>query len=428
MIVVDGRDGGELAVRRRGLRGGQRRPAADPRLPGPQAGLRRGRGRDQLLPVPPQPGPGLLDALHQRAARPTRPRTSRSTRPGTASGADPRRWRKVAGTPTQYTIELLPANGNSSCVEGNHATMIDPATGTFRIRSTGRPRADSKLKRSLVVASSAAARSSTSSTSPTSRRPTRSTTTPSDQTLGGEPTAATATAPARNDRLQRDPVRRRRRDQGPVPHERRHPHLRHAGLRPRQRGLDRVQRPGARLDEVGGGSCGGSPVFQGPRRAGVQDAHDAADQHHAADRRADRRPRLQRQDARSASTAAANNMTVTQPAGQRRQRRRPALPANGVIYVKTGAGGCGTLDPAVARRPTPSRRSCGNLYVSGTYTSSMTLAAAERHHRRAARRAATNGDLIGPSGGNSVLGLVANNFVRVYHPVSTDGATTLRRS
>ena len=29
--------------------------------------------------------------------------------------------------------------------------MIDPATGTFKIRSTGRPRAGSKLKRSLIA-------------------------------------------------------------------------------------------------------------------------------------------------------------------------------------------------------------------------------------------------------------------------------------
>ena len=45
----------------------------------------------------------------------------------------------------------MPATGYSTCLENNFATMIDPATGTFRIRSTGRPRAGSKLKRSLIA-------------------------------------------------------------------------------------------------------------------------------------------------------------------------------------------------------------------------------------------------------------------------------------
>ena len=67
------------------------------------------------------------------------------------TGTDPRRWRNVAGTPTTYTIELMPATGYSTCIENNLSTMIDPATGTFEVRSTGRPRAGSKLKRSLVA-------------------------------------------------------------------------------------------------------------------------------------------------------------------------------------------------------------------------------------------------------------------------------------
>ena len=37
------------------------------------------------------------------------------------TGADPRRWRKVPGTPTQYTIELLPANGNTSASSATRA-------------------------------------------------------------------------------------------------------------------------------------------------------------------------------------------------------------------------------------------------------------------------------------------------------------------
>jgi hypothetical protein len=64
-------------------------------------------------------------------------------------GADPRRWRNVPGSAAQYAIELIPANGNTSCVASNaEATMIDSATGTFRIRSTGISRG---VKRSIVA-------------------------------------------------------------------------------------------------------------------------------------------------------------------------------------------------------------------------------------------------------------------------------------
>jgi hypothetical protein len=49
------------------------------------------------------------------------------------------RRRTVPGTTADYALELLPANGQPACSESNAAgTMIDSASGTFRIRSTGR--------------------------------------------------------------------------------------------------------------------------------------------------------------------------------------------------------------------------------------------------------------------------------------------------
>jgi hypothetical protein len=53
---------------------------------------------------------------------------------------DRRLWRDVRRDetkPPRYTIELLPANKATACVEGNEATMIDAGTGSFRIRATG---------------------------------------------------------------------------------------------------------------------------------------------------------------------------------------------------------------------------------------------------------------------------------------------------
>lgn len=67
------------------------------------------------------------------------------------SGTDPRTWTQVPGGTSSYTIELLPANGTSSCdVDDAETTMIDAATGTFRVRATGRALVDG-VKRSVVA-------------------------------------------------------------------------------------------------------------------------------------------------------------------------------------------------------------------------------------------------------------------------------------
>jgi Tfp pilus assembly protein PilX len=64
--------------------------------------------------------------------------------------ADPRKnvWRTVPGASTQYAIELLPASGTACQTGANaQASMID-SSGVFRIRSTGRANG---VKRSIVA-------------------------------------------------------------------------------------------------------------------------------------------------------------------------------------------------------------------------------------------------------------------------------------
>ena len=98
-------------------------------------------------------------------------------------------------------------------------------------------------------------------------------------------------------------------------------------------------------------------------------------------------------------------------------------PPNGVIYVQT--------DPAVV----PSNcgydrwqrylndKACGDVAVSGTYASNVTVGRRERHRRQRRHPAARRSD--------SMLGLVATGFVRVYHPItgiqsSSCGSTNTR--
>ena len=77
------------------------------------------------------------------------------------SGADPRLYRKIPGTTSDYTVELLAVQnpsvaGTEQCVQNSPSSMIDAKTGSFRIRATGRARTplnatDKPKKRSIVA-------------------------------------------------------------------------------------------------------------------------------------------------------------------------------------------------------------------------------------------------------------------------------------
>lgn len=93
-----------------------------------------------------------------------------------------------------------------------------------------------------------------------------------------------------------------------------------------------------------------------------------------------------------------------------------ALPANGVVYVEQGSKCPNTYTPFnVSYAVNSENEGCGNAYVEGTYSGQLTIA--------------TYNDIVItgnlcmescsatlPLKGEGVLGLVANNFVRIYHP------------
>jgi hypothetical protein len=87
------------------------------------------------------------------------------------------------------------------------------------------------------------------------------------------------------------------------------------------------------------------------------------------------------------------------------------IPTNGVVYVENGA--CEVpYSPFTTTYPVTS--GCGNVYVKGNYSGALTIAAEND--------IIINGSLI--HSGEGVLGLVANNFVRIYHPFSTDATSS----
>jgi hypothetical protein len=86
------------------------------------------------------------------------------------------------------------------------------------------------------------------------------------------------------------------------------------------------------------------------------------------------------------------------------------IPSNGVVYVANGAGCSSNYSPFTATYPASS--GCGNALVRGSgYTSQLTIAA--------------ENDIIIEDdltrSGNGMVGLIANNFVRIKHPVCPSG-------
>jgi type II secretory pathway pseudopilin PulG len=88
------------------------------------------------------------------------------------------------------------------------------------------------------------------------------------------------------------------------------------------------------------------------------------------------------------------------------------IPSNGVIYVSNGSCTEEPYSPFDATYPETS--GCGNVYVKGAYSGQLTIAAQND--------IIINGNLT--RSGSGMLGLIANNFVRVYHPFCKQGVTS----
>ncbi len=107
-------------------------------------------------------------------------------------------------------------------------------------------------------------------------------------------------------------------------------------------------------------------------------------------------------------------------AGKEKTTSGLAFPENGVVYV---SGGCSTAYSPFGPKPSyTGDTGCGNVYVKGEYSSSLTIGAQND--------VVINGNILSTSRnsegfptGDQMLGLIANNFVRIYHPLNgTRGA------
>jgi hypothetical protein len=93
-------------------------------------------------------------------------------------------------------------------------------------------------------------------------------------------------------------------------------------------------------------------------------------------------------------------------------------PSNELIWVKQATGSCGyTYKTAKSdsKEEAADETNCADVYVKGSYTKPLTIGSAENVIINGPITTSTNS--TGEPTGTATLGLIANSFVRIYHPV-----------
>jgi len=310
------------------------------------------------------------------------------------TGPDVRQWRSLPGAPGKYTIELLPATGDPGVCSAT--TMLDPATGTFRVRSTG---VVGDEKRSIIA---------------TFRRRgfldfiyfTEYETIPplAYSTLALRESALVECVKTARDGRPEDknsyclPLQFANGDKINGPFHTNDEILVCNSPTFGRKAADRVEisAPLPRAFEAAQG-CGATPNFLGTFVPSADPIALPPDNKELEGYAA----AAYTFTGKTTIVLDGNTMTVT---NQGVKKTLP-LPANGVVYVKSE--GC---SPTYEYRQVYNAPvGCGEAWVSGSYSKSLTIGTDND--------VVIDGNLTKPAGSDALLGLVATNFVRVYHPV-----------
>ncbi len=338
-------------------------------------------------------------------------------------GTDPRRWRSLPQTSDEYTLELLPVAPATSCNTAKQDSFVDIATGTFKVRATGRSFKDAKRKRSIIATfrrdsflnfvyftdyenrDPAAEPDSGDRTYQQNNCANRYRTARTGKTC---PEIQFASADAINGPLHTNdenllicgtPTFGRTRNQDNSP-------------RPTKTDTVEVSGGGSgHKANPANGSCGDSPTINTPTGAfTVNSKRLALPQSNAA---------LEQVALNSSSHYKGKTFirlrgTVMDIVNGSTTRTNVAWPTSGVVYV-AGNGSCTAEIPT--RAAYTESANCGNVYVSGSYALPLTIAAAnDIIVKPTSSSAKTDGSIV-QVGSESTLGLIANNFVRVAHRV-----------
>ena len=368
-------------------------------------------------------------------AAPTNGQPSPVAQRWSGTGTDTRdgHWRDVPGSSADYSIELLPAPGYTTCVENAGSTMFDWRTGTFSIRSTGRS--------SCPPPAGEPQRCQTRSIVATFRRKgfTDYVYFTDYETVDPQLVAyETGRSPSANDALCAKYAH------GPDP--------RPSGFSGQTCrdipfiGNDKVNGPAHTNDRFAFFYCGaGSPMTMGRSaedRIGsvgptsvnynCTPTFPGGGQLHHSEPSVTVPPTLSSTE--FASTVQADHAyvgatkivlnytsptnksyTVTNASVNGGAPWTKPLPSNGLIYVTNGAGCTSTYNPEAPY--TNEQAACADVRVQGTYWDGLTIASQ--------KDVIVTGNLIRADDAPGIMGLIAEQYVRVYHPL-TNNATCPR--
>jgi hypothetical protein len=358
-------------------------------------------------------------------------------------GADPRVWRTVPGGTTQYAIELLDTkNYPNGCVTTDQKSIIDESSGTFKIRVTGRPTPTSTQRRSIVATfrrdsflnfvyftefedidpnalSDSTARAAALAKCADKYRTARASGTTNGCSINNEitfPNADKVNGPLHTN------------DESLLacgtPTFGRDKTIGGAAMNPKTDTIEvRGPLPGhtAKTQTTG---CTDNAVVNTPTGKFTPNAKYLA------------MPQSNQKLADIATIGGklytgktiirlnGASMDVTNyGTGSAVTTTNVAWPNNGVLYVDNGTTACTPEYPTDADYNEGT--SCGNVYVSGTYSKSLTIASRGDVIVKPTLNAklnnnSTDSDITAAAGSDATLGLIADNFIRVAHRVSRD--------
>jgi Tfp pilus assembly protein PilX len=332
------------------------------------------------------------------------------------AGANPRRWRTVSGTNSSYAIELVPAP-TRTCTVGDQTSMLDG--GTFKVRVTGR--ANGQYRTLLATFRRAGFLDFVYLTNfetldPDADTSSGSTVATCSQVRSARPSACSTISFRTGDQLK-----------GPM-------HTNDESIaacggpafgRPTQSPKDRVDvnaNAGTGWFYNGSGCGSGPPVFNTTSGAlGIKGGTIGF-----PSRNDELETTAQNGGLvfRGKTTIQLNGTTATVTNSKLSPNPKTydlATGFNGVIYVKDDpATACTTYDrPTIATYGMQTQ--CAEATVYGSYTTSVTIAS-QRDIIVRPQSSTVNG-ILRPTGDPSTLGLIANGFVRVYHPVTVTGTS-----
>lgn len=341
-------------------------------------------------------------------------------------GASALRWRTIPDATDQYTIELIPAKGFAKCDTANQWSFVDKDTGTFKIRVTGRASSTAKRTRSIIA---------------TFRRESFLNFIYFTNYENRDPLAeASKTERERQSAVCADKVRSKRVGQNCVEIQFAEGDAVNGPLHSNDesvlicnvvtfgRATDINLNPRAITDvaEVRGPAPGYEQKCTSTTKPKMNLVPDGK---FTANARMINMPQsnAQLQDIASASSSVYTGLTWIRLNGDQMtitnngDTTTKGFPSNGVLYVENGSSCTGETPTMADQANEPA--SCGNVYVSGSYSKSLTIAA-ENDVVITPTQGATGvnaSDITQASGSDAVLGLIANNFVRVGHKVQNGG-------